>query len=189
MRINLSGFQCRTSDLRGLSDNSDFLIGIPSLVLDRAEQECVGGRGKGHGDRLALEIRNALDGRIQRHQECVAGAAKAQRQRGDVERLNAIVLREKSVVPENGREIGPRDDIESTGRTSFIELGTSREIDPMDVVSGIFVFAIVRQVFVQQSKFADDRATRCAVDGGILRSNAQMDHLCRLSSQCQAYEG
>ena len=186
MRIDLSGFQCRTSDLRGLSDDPHILIGIPSLVLDRAEQECVGGRGERHGDRLSLEIRDALNGRIQRHQECVAGATKAQRERCDVERLDAIVLREKSVVSEDGRKIGHRDYIESAGEDFIIELGTGRKIDPMDVVSGVFIFAIVWQVFVQQLKFANDRATRRAVYGGILRSNAQLDHFLPARDLAQA---
>ena len=117
----------------------------------------MGSRSERHGDGLPLEVCDALNGRIQRHQERVARTTKTHRERCDVKRLYAIILREKSVVPEDGRKIGHRDDLESAGEQFIVKLGAGREIDPMDVIGSVLRSAVVRQVFIQQFKFADDR--------------------------------
>ena len=135
----------------------------------------MGGRSERHGDGLSLEIRDGLNRGIQRHQERVARAMEAQRERHDVERLYTIVLREKCVVSEDGRKVGHRDYIESAGEQFIVELGAGREIHPMDLISSVLIFAIAGQVFIKQFKFADDRATRCAVYRGILGTNAYLD--------------
>ena len=122
--------------------------------------------------------------RIAGNQQGIARAVQTGGKRRDVNSLYPIVLGQKRVVTHDRGEIRHRDDIQAIGKNLAIELSTGWQIQPNDFISDILIFAIMRKILFEKLQFADDRPSRCAINGGILSAYANANGLACLN-KCQ----
>ncbi|MNN74491.1 hypothetical protein D3C81_1906980 [compost metagenome] len=72
-------------------------------------------------------------------------------------------------------EIGHGAEVELAGDHLVGQRRATGEVLPLDVVLGVFVLAVVGQVFVQQAELANQQAAGGAVDGGVLGADGNAD--------------
>ena len=75
-------------------------------------------------------------------------------------------------MADDGWKICHLDNIEPIGQYLGVELRARRQVQPLNIVFSVFIFAFVRQVLFKQMQFSNDRAASGAVDGGVLSSDA-----------------
>ncbi|MNN74490.1 hypothetical protein D3C81_1906970 [compost metagenome] len=72
-------------------------------------------------------------------------------------------------------EIGHGAEVEFAGDHLVGQRCAAGEVFPLHVILGVFVGAVVGQVFVQQAELANQQSAGGAVDGGVLGADGNAD--------------
>ncbi|MNN44042.1 hypothetical protein D3C81_1583120 [compost metagenome] len=149
----------------------------------------MGGGGERHGNGLALEFAKRLHGGGRRHDDAVAAAVHTTRQHTDEQA--AFTCIQVSDAIERAREVGHGAEVELAGDHFVGQWRSAGEVLPLDLILGILVPAVMRQVLLQQAKFANQQAAGGAVDGGVLGTDGDTDGFGTgvKASECQRKAG
>ena len=137
----------------------------------------MGRRSERYRNGLALEFAQRLHAGRTRHDDTVAATLDAARQHADEQAVFAGRFERHTV--ERAGEIGHGAEVEFARDHLVGQRRAAGEVFPLNVVAGVFVYAVVGQVFFEQTEFTDQQPTGGAVDGGVLGADGNADGLGR----------
>ncbi len=173
MGLDAVATQGGTGDFRRLGDDSHILLRVPALGCYGTQQHSVGGGSEWHGNGLALEFSQRLHAGCCGYDDAIAAAVHAARQHAYEQAALAGVQVSNAV--ERPGEVGHCPEVEFPSDHFIGQWRTAGEVLPLHLILGILVFAVMRQVLLQQAKLAYQQATSGAVDGGVLCANGDAD--------------
>ena len=158
MRVDLLFLQIGRADLGALADELEEIGGI-AAVLHRLQHHAVGGGAEGNADELALEIGELVIGRILVDDDAVAGAGEAVGGDRDQPALAFRIVLEGEAVHDQ-RIVAHHAELQLVRHHRVGDGRAGGEVLPFELELDVGVFAVLRQIFLEQMQLADDRCRR-----------------------------
>ncbi len=173
--VDLLLLQIGRAHFRRLADQTE-VIGRPVAVLHRLEDHAVGRRPERHAHHLVLEIGELEIGRVLVDHEAVARAIHVVGGNRD-ELAAAFRVGLEGEAVHHQRIVAHGAELQLVRHHAVGDRRARGEVVPFELEFHVGVFAVFRQVLLEELELADDDARRHRVGGGVLGADADGDGL------------